>query len=138
MWVCATGARYSKSLEQRCPRTACLRRGRKIICSYYTNTGAIRLYLRMNHIYSGIYTKSNPDLSSCARDIFSAVFESHACRAGGDALEEVDKVLWKMRAAQAPAARVRVGVVAVTEEVEEAGAEVGVEVVQQQVGWQRT
>ena len=34
MWVCATGARHSKNLERRCPRTACLRRGPKIICSY--------------------------------------------------------------------------------------------------------
>ena len=34
MWVCATGARHSKSLERRCPRTACLRRGPKIILIY--------------------------------------------------------------------------------------------------------
>ena len=90
----------------------------------------------MYNNYSGIYTKRNSDLSSRARDIFSAVFEPHACRARRDALEEVDKVLPKMRAAQAPAARV--GVVAVTEEVEEAGAEVGDEVAQQQVRRQRT
>ena len=31
MWVCATGAQHSKSLERRCPRTVCLRRGPKII-----------------------------------------------------------------------------------------------------------
>ena len=42
MWVCATGARHSKSLERRCPRTACLRRGPKIICSYYTRCALIR------------------------------------------------------------------------------------------------
>ena len=36
MWVCATGAEHSKSLEWRCPRRACLRRGPKIIYSYYT------------------------------------------------------------------------------------------------------
>ena len=35
VWVCATGARHRKSLERRCPRTACLRRGPKIIYSYY-------------------------------------------------------------------------------------------------------
>ena len=83
-------------------------------------------------MYGGIYTKRNPDLSSRARDIFSAVFELHAWRAGRDALETVDKVLRKMGAAKAPAARVGV-VVAVTEKVEEAGAEVGVEVAQQRV-----
>ena len=42
MWVCATGARHSKSLERRCPRTACLRRGPKIIYSYYTRCALIR------------------------------------------------------------------------------------------------
>ena len=42
MWVCATGARHSKSLERRCPRTACLRRGLKIIYSYYTRCALIR------------------------------------------------------------------------------------------------
>ena len=42
MWVCATGARHSKSLERRCPRTACLRRGPKIIYSYYTRCAFIR------------------------------------------------------------------------------------------------
>ena len=41
MWVCATGARHSKSLERRCPRTACLRRGPKIIYSYYTRCALI-------------------------------------------------------------------------------------------------
>ena len=38
----ATGARHSKSLERRCPRTACLRRGPKIIYSYYTTCALIR------------------------------------------------------------------------------------------------
>ena len=92
------------------------------------------MYFRTYNNYGGIYTiiiSGNSDLSNRARDIFSAVFESHACRARGDALEEVDKVLRKMGAAQAPAAQV--GVVAVTEEVEEAGAGVGVEVAQQRV-----
>ena len=42
MWVCATDARHSKSLERRCPRTACLRRGPKIIYSYYTRCALIR------------------------------------------------------------------------------------------------
>ena len=42
MWVCATGVRHSKSLERRCPRTACLRRGPKIIYSYYTRCALIR------------------------------------------------------------------------------------------------
>ena len=42
MWVCATGARHRKSLERRCPRTACLRRGPKIIYSYYTRCALIR------------------------------------------------------------------------------------------------
>ena len=42
MWVCATGVRHSKSLEQRCPRTACLRQGPKIIYSYYTRCALIR------------------------------------------------------------------------------------------------
>ena len=42
MWVYATGARHSKSLERRCPRTACLRRGPKIIYSYYTRCALIR------------------------------------------------------------------------------------------------
>ena len=42
MWVCATGARHSKCLERRCPRTACLRRGPKIIYSYYTRCALIR------------------------------------------------------------------------------------------------
>ena len=42
MWVCATGARHTKSLERRCPRTACLRRGPKIIYSYYTRCALIR------------------------------------------------------------------------------------------------
>ena len=42
MWVCATGARHSKSLERRCPRTACLQRGPKIIYSYYTRCALIR------------------------------------------------------------------------------------------------
>ena len=42
MWVCATGARHSKSLERRCPRTACLRRGAIIIYSYYTRCALIR------------------------------------------------------------------------------------------------
>ena len=38
----ATGARHSKSLERHCPRTACLRRGPKIIYSYYTRCALIR------------------------------------------------------------------------------------------------
>ena len=42
MWVYATGARHSKSLERRYPRTACLRRGPKIIYSYYTRCALIR------------------------------------------------------------------------------------------------
>ena len=42
MWVCATGARHTKSLERRRPRTACLRRGPKIIYSYYTRCALIR------------------------------------------------------------------------------------------------
>ena len=42
MWVCAPGARHSKSLERRCPRTASLRRGPKIIYSYYTRCALIR------------------------------------------------------------------------------------------------
>ena len=42
MWVCATGARHSKSLERRCPRTACLRRGPNIIYGYYTRCALIR------------------------------------------------------------------------------------------------
>ena len=42
MWVCATGARHSKSLERRCPSTACLRRGPKIIYSYSTRCALIR------------------------------------------------------------------------------------------------
>ena len=42
MWVCATDAGHSKSLERRCPRTACLRRGPKIIYSYYTRCALIR------------------------------------------------------------------------------------------------
>ena len=42
MWVRATGARHSKSLERRCPRTACLRQGPKIIYSYYTRCALIR------------------------------------------------------------------------------------------------
>ena len=42
MWVCATGARHSKSLERRCPRAACLRRGPKIIYSYCTRCVLIR------------------------------------------------------------------------------------------------
>ena len=42
MWVCATGAQHSKSLERHCPRTACLRRGPKIIYSYYTRCALIR------------------------------------------------------------------------------------------------
>ena len=42
MWVRATGARNSKSLDRRCPRTACLRRGPKIIYSYYTRCELIR------------------------------------------------------------------------------------------------
>ena len=42
MWVHATGARHSKSLERRCLRTACLRRGPKIIYSYYTRYALIR------------------------------------------------------------------------------------------------
>ena len=42
MWVCATGARHSKSLERRCPRTACLRRGPKITYSYYTRCALIK------------------------------------------------------------------------------------------------
>ena len=42
MWVCATGTRHSKSLERRCPRTACLRQGSKIIYSYYTRCALIR------------------------------------------------------------------------------------------------
>ena len=42
MWVCATGARHSKSLERGCPRTACLQRGPKIIYSYYTRCALIR------------------------------------------------------------------------------------------------
>ena len=42
MWICAMGARHSKSLERRCPRTACLRRGPKIIYSYYTRCALIR------------------------------------------------------------------------------------------------
>ena len=42
MWVCATGARHSKSLEQRCPRTACLRRGPIIIYGYYARCALIR------------------------------------------------------------------------------------------------
>ena len=42
MWVCATGARHSKSLERRCPRTVCLRRGPKIIYSCYTRCALIR------------------------------------------------------------------------------------------------
>ena len=42
MWVCATGARHSKSLERRCRRTACLRRVPKIIYSYYTRCVLIR------------------------------------------------------------------------------------------------
>ena len=42
MWVYATGARHSKSLELRCPRTACLRRGPKIIYSYDTRCALIR------------------------------------------------------------------------------------------------
>ena len=42
MWVCATGAWHSKSIERRCPRTACLRPGPKIIYSYYTRCALIR------------------------------------------------------------------------------------------------
>ena len=42
MWVCATGAGHSKSLERRCPRTSCLGRGPKIIYSYYTRCALIR------------------------------------------------------------------------------------------------
>ena len=38
----ATGSRHSKSLERRRPRTACLRRGPKIIYSYYTRCVLIR------------------------------------------------------------------------------------------------
>ena len=33
---------HSKSVERRCPRTACLRRGPKIIYSYYTRCALIR------------------------------------------------------------------------------------------------
>ena len=42
MGICATGARHSKSLKGWCPRTACLRRGPKIIYSYYTRCALIR------------------------------------------------------------------------------------------------
>ena len=42
MWVCATGAQHSKSLERRCPRTACLQWGSKIIYSYYTRYALTR------------------------------------------------------------------------------------------------
>ena len=45
MWVCATGARHSKSLERRCPRTACLWRGPKIIYSYYNRCALTRRML---------------------------------------------------------------------------------------------
>ena len=41
MWVCATGARHSKSLERRFSRTACLRRGPENIYSYYTRCALI-------------------------------------------------------------------------------------------------
>ena len=40
--LCATGARHSKSLERRCPRTACLRRGPKILYSSYIRCALIR------------------------------------------------------------------------------------------------
>ena len=40
--VCTTGARYNKSLERHRPRTACLRRGPKIIYSYNTRCVLIR------------------------------------------------------------------------------------------------
>ena len=46
MWVHvhvrAAGARHSKSLERRCPRTACLRPGPKIIYTCYTRCALIR------------------------------------------------------------------------------------------------
>ena len=41
---CATGAGHSKNLEWRCPRTACLQWGYKIIYSYYTRCALIRDY----------------------------------------------------------------------------------------------
>ena len=40
--ICAMDAWYSKSLDRRRPKTACLRRGRKIIYSYYTRCALIR------------------------------------------------------------------------------------------------
>ena len=43
MWVCATGAQHSKWLERRYLRTTCLRRGPKIIYSYYTRCALIRV-----------------------------------------------------------------------------------------------
>ena len=42
MWVCATGAWHSKSIERRCARTACLPPGPKIIYGYYTRCALIR------------------------------------------------------------------------------------------------
>ena len=42
MWVCAMCDRHSKSLEWCCPITACLRRGPKILYSYYTRCALIR------------------------------------------------------------------------------------------------
>ena len=42
MYVHATGARHSKSLERHCARTACLRWGLKIMYSYYTRCALIR------------------------------------------------------------------------------------------------
>ena len=41
MWVSATGAGHSKSLERRCPRTG-LGREPKIIYTYYTRCALIR------------------------------------------------------------------------------------------------
>ena len=98
MWVCATGARHSKSLERRCPRTACLRRGPKIIYSYYTRCALIRDrrptawdgFARPAETAkkrSNVYLKSKPSDSS--REISKSLY--YECRVRGSFCERSEE-----------------------------------------------
>ena len=94
MWVCATGARHSKSLERRCPTTACLRRGPKIIYSYYTRCALIRDhrptawegFARPAETENNVYLESKP---SSSREISKSLY--YECRVRGSFFERSEE-----------------------------------------------
>ena len=87
-----TGARHSKSLERHCPRTACLRRGPKIIYSYYTRCALIRD--RQLTAWDGfarpaetVYLESKPSDSS--REISKSLY--YECQVRGSFCERSEE-----------------------------------------------